>query len=531
MPTAEWRSLHDDGASREGEGGDADVDVDIDESDDIDDDDGESRRVSSSPSPTAGADVESHDDGEGCGGEGAMDDDGSRDSSFGSGYSGVDGAVVSMGELSDRMDPTSGRCWSCLVRLRPASGDCDRPSPPPPPAAAAAAADTSSSVAPRTRRGPAFLYSTHTHPLLDIAVCSVCEERASAVESDVVDAELPGGDGRRGDLEGEEDENNATENACSWCGLEDDELGEHDVRDDIPCSDLLLCDSCPRAFCVRCVILSRGGDTGAWEAVRRHCATATTSGLSGSSGSGKDDEDEEEWKCPHCRTTPFLEELRDAHARASSCGGDVATAGDDCVARQGDDGTTRNNAFGGGGGAIGDGDAVRRDDDDPDGIDDDGDSSIRGLLEELDYAEDSMEEATRHLNESRIDRERIAIELELAGAFPPPEDAEREARAELDRYLRGWRAHVDRLGDTIARLHEELDSIDVGVMEGYYRYRRQRDGGRPSSGGGPSRDRMALADYKISADLALGELVPCMGDMETNVSRARLSFFPCLACP
>ena len=280
------------------------------------------------------------------------------------------------------------------------------------------------------------------------------------------------------------------------------------------------------------MILSRGGDAGAWEAVRRHCATVTTSGSSGL-GSGKDDDDEEEeWRCPHCRPTPFLGELRDAHARASSRGGDVATAGDDGVARQGDGGTTRNSAFtGGGGGAIGDGDAVRRDDDDPDGIDDDGDSRIRGLLEELDYAEDSMEEATRHLDESRIDRERIAIEMELAGAVPPPEDAEREARAELDRYLRGWRAHVDRLGDTIARLHEELDSIDVGVMEGYYRYRRERDGGRPSSGGGPSRDRMALEDYKISADLALGELVPCMGDMGTNVFRARLSFFPSLACP
>ena len=61
-----------------------------------------------------------------------------------------------------------------------------------------------------------------------------------------------------------------TTNACSWCDLEDDELGEHHVRDNIPCSDLLLCD-----FCVRCVILSHGGSVAAWEDVCRH----TTSGL------------------------------------------------------------------------------------------------------------------------------------------------------------------------------------------------------------------------------------------------------------
>ncbi|KAL3784945.1 hypothetical protein ACHAW5_003625 [Stephanodiscus triporus] len=210
--------------------------------------------------------------------------------------SGVD-VVEPVGELADRMDPNSGRCWSCLVRLRPR--DDSGHSPP--------TADTSSksSVAPKKRA--AFLSSTHTHPLLDIAVCFVCEERALAVESDVIDLEpQSGNDGGGKDDNGED---GTTTNSCSWCGLVDDELGEHDVSDNIPCSDLLLCDVCPRAFCVRCVILSHGGDVAAWEEVRRH----TKSG----SGSGSGDE---EWSCPHCCPTSFLEKLRDVHVRASRDG-------------------------------------------------------------------------------------------------------------------------------------------------------------------------------------------------------------------
>ncbi|KAL3786252.1 hypothetical protein ACHAW5_001033 [Stephanodiscus triporus] len=183
--------------------------------------------------------------------------------------SGVD-VVEPVGELVERMDPNSGRCWSCLV-----------------------------SVARMKRAG--FLYSTHTHPLLDIAVCSVCEERTLAVESDVFVLEPQGGND--GDGRDDDGEDGTTTNSCSWCGLVNDELGRHDASDSIPSSDLLLCDACPRAFCVRCVILSHGGDVAAWEEVCRH----TTSG----SASGSDDE---EWRCPHCCPTSFLEKLRDAHA-------------------------------------------------------------------------------------------------------------------------------------------------------------------------------------------------------------------------
>ena len=420
-------------------------------------------------------DVESHDDGDGQAGTVDYEyddetDDESRNRSDGIGDTGI-GHVVPVGALVERLDPDSGLCWSCLVRLRPPNNDEECRHPPP-----------SSSHAP-SRGASSFLYSTHTHPLLDIAVCSVCEERASAVESNVVDVEL-GGDGIEyvDEEDGSVTLTSKTTNACSWCGLLDDELGYNDIYDDIPLSDLVLCDACPRGFCVRCVTLSHGGDVKAWEEVRRHVVTKSSSG---SAGDDDDDDDDEavdaEWKCPHCRPTSFLSELRDAHARASSRGGE-ATVNDD----------------GDGGGMTCDRKAQEDDE-----------TRIDHLLKELDYAEDAMKEATRHLDEARVERERDTIESEIVSGrtILSKEDLEREVRAELDMYRRGWQTHVDRLQDTIVELQEELDSIDRGVYEQYYRYRLELDGVRSSADvvGGSSRDRMALDEYKKSADLALGE--------------------------
>jgi hypothetical protein len=67
-------------------------------------------------------------------------------------------------------------------------------------------------------------------------------------------------------------------------------------------------------------------------------------------------------------------------------------------------------------------------------------------------------------------------------------------------------------------------------MEGYYRYRREREDGRSSDGAGGMRDRMALKDFKISADLFLGRFRFC--NIGTNVSCALLlsipSYIPCV---
>jgi len=482
--------------SRPGEGGheeqrhddeDGGIDIGNDGNDDddealpsSDDDDADSRsRITSSRgdrfvrhrASAAADDDESHDENDDV--DDTTDDDGGP---LGTSPRPVDVEILAIGTPPAKLDSNARHCWSCFVPLRrseddhvgngaPSGDDGDDVTEP------------SSSSARRGRRGVGFLYSTHTHPLLGIAICSVCDERTTAVECDVVDAELlldgssstavisqpaKNDDNDNYDREkkgrDDDDDEGTTTNACSWCGLDDLELGEHDTTDSIPCSDLLLCDACPRAFCVRCVILSRGGDAVAWNAVRRII----------------NEDDEYGWKCPRCVPTSFLQELRAVHER--------------CTA-------TSSNT---------------EDDDD----DSDDESRIRVLLEELDYAEDAMEEAARHLDPAYVDTKRIAIETELLDEMydcldESREDVEIEVDAELGRYCRRWQTHSDRLGDTITRLHEELDSMDLGVMEGYYKYRQQKHGGLKSNRisflGDNKPSSTTDEEYVLSADRALAE--------------------------
>lgn len=128
--------------------------------DDVSKDDNMSEDLLLSPTPSTNDKDESHDDDE-------IDNDNN------------DNDIV-IGELDEKLDPDSGRCMSCLVHLR----------------------DTCSTSPTSSGRG--FLYTTHEHPLLNVMVCSVCEERTEAVESDVIDIEL-------GDTT-----SNVEMNACSW---------------------------------------------------------------------------------------------------------------------------------------------------------------------------------------------------------------------------------------------------------------------------------------------------------------------------
>jgi hypothetical protein len=56
--------------------------------------------------------------------------------------------------------------------------------------------------------------------------------------------------------------------------------------------DLLLCDSCPRAFCLRCVALAHGGTPSAWSTADQLAQSKKT------------------WKCIYCKPTTELERLR-----------------------------------------------------------------------------------------------------------------------------------------------------------------------------------------------------------------------------
>ncbi len=340
-----------------------------------------------------------------------------------------------IGQLTETLNSDLDLCWSCLIPLHSYSND-----------------------------GNVFLYSTHTHPLLNFAVCSTCVERATAVESDVIDLELGHDQGFEENGAAAEAATDAKEmNACSWCGLEDDELGENDDIDEIPKSDLLLCDQCPRAFCVRCAILSLGGDQSAWETVRR------------------EKESDKEWTCCHCQPTVFLEQLQAAHEKAV---GDTSPNS----STMNDDDEKCENIIGA----------------DSEGMNHD--ESIEKLLQELDYAEYSLAEATHRLDEATVEQEREGFELELIENGTGLDELELSVQAEVDSYMQRWMLHFDRFSDTVTRLQDELDSKEVGVMEGYYKCRDKNNGVEGKDGDG---DNFLAPKWKIAADLANGECMPC----------------------
>lgn len=340
--------------------------------------------------------------------------------------------VIGIGELTEPLNSDLELCWSCLI---PLSSIFDH--------------------------GNTFLYSTHTHPLLNFAVCSTCVERATAVESDVIDLEH----GNNNDS----NENGAAAaaaltttrgapemNACSWCGLEDDELGENDDMDEIPKSDLILCEKCPRAFCVRCAILSLGGDQTAWQTVRHEIL-----------------ESDKEWVCCHCHPTHFLEQLQAAHEI-------IATMNDN------DDVNHENTEIG-----------------DLKGIDHD--ESVEKFIQELDYAEYCLAEATHRMDEATVEQERERIEFELIENGTSLDELESSVQAEVDGYMKRWMLHFDRFSDTVSRLQDELDSKEVGVMELYYKCRDRNNGVEIHRV--DDLDEISAPKWKIAADLANGEYV------------------------
>lgn len=342
-----------------------------------------------------------------------------------------DDGGIKVGRLDEKLDPNAGHCWACLVNLR---------------ATGASPSDTTESNNNQCK----FLYTTHEHPLLGIMVCSVCEERTEAVESDVIDIELDKNANANADATTEM-------NACSWCGLADydDELGEYENDGGIPSSDLLCCDKCPRNFCVRCVILSLGGDKSAWEAVREIVKS------------------DEEWSCCKCHPTSYLEKLKGAYNKISSSSCSSPSPSD-----------ANNNSAG----------EEENDSSSPSNSTKD-DAYIQKLIDELDYAEYGLEEATKKLDYAQLDKESDNIGSILIGQVHT-EDLEEAIERELDVYKRKWQAQFDRVSDTIARLQDELPDQDMAAYYSCREMEKEEEG---------DDDDPLLEEYMKEAEKELGE--------------------------
>ena len=397
---------------------------------------------------------------------------------------------IAIGTLTTKLDPNAAHCWSCLVNLR----RCDDTRSI---SAQRAKSPSTATTAGGNGNGTGFLYTTHEHPLLNIMVCSVCEERAEAVESDVIDVELDNNQNQNNNNSSSSLSNNTNNNedinACSWCGLADDDLAENDTTDSIPCSDLLLCDNCPRSFCVRCVLLSLGGDVAAWETVKEII---------------QGEKENDKWLCCKCSPTDYLRQLQCVYDKMVNSTSPSPTTKDDeeedAVMMEEGEGTRE---------TSGDSKELTTEHDD-------NEEYIQKLLEELDSAENSLDDAASKLTHSHLNHQRERIESELIAndGTSSLEDVECETiEHELESYVKQWQIHFDQLTDTICRLQDELETHEGGVMEAFYKCREKEKGERSNNGD------LVEEDYKVLAEQALGEYSVSLVYIRSNYLIANLN--------
>lgn len=171
---------------------------------------------------------------------------------------------------------------------------------------------------------------------------------------------------------------------CSWCA-------DEDLQDE----QLLMCDNCPRVFCIICVKKAYGTD-------------------------GTDDfinhlisEENEPWYCPFCAPTPFLVTVRQLLVDKSQN-----------VVMQKERDLYHNNESGG------------------------DDESVQRLIDKLAVLEEEFEEITKRMESPNMQQLRIEISKELSN--------EEEIEIELDLWKQKNLDRHANVSDSIGIIHDDL---------------------------------------------------------------------------
>lgn len=286
--------------------------------------------------------------------------------------SSVDENEVIIGQTP--LDPRSTqRCWACFVKFRDDDSNDDTES---------------------------HYYTQHEHPTLGIVVCSVCHDGAECVERRMLDS-----------LDSKPADDDDTEVYCSFCSLPSSELDPpHPPLADTQSNDLLLCDSCPRAFCQKCVCVALGGTCQDLTAVRK---TAESDG---------------EWNCCLCKPTDFLGRLKEGYA---------------ALLKEEEDGS--------GGSKAEEGE----------------DSRIAKLIDELHGAESKYTQAQHNLEDGPMNQKRQEIEAEFLKEAQNRDDLTELVEEERERYRNLWIQNSERLQETIGKLLNELEDSGVNAADVY----------------------------------------------------------------
>ena len=281
------------------------------------------------------------------------------------------------------LDPLSTqRCWACFVKFR----DDDNND----------ATDN-------------HYYTQHEHPTLGIVVCSVCHDGGECVERrilDNLDSSKPAADNAPAD---EVD----TEVYCSFCSLPSSELDPpHPPLADAQSNDLLLCDSCPRAFCQKCVCVTLGGTCRDLTAVRK---TA---------------ESDDVWNCCLCKPTEFLGGLKEGYAS---------------LLKEEEKEDSINSA----------------------NVEEDEDARVAKLIDELHGAESKYAQAQHNLEDGPMNEKRREIEAEFRKEAEHGDDLAELVQEEIESYRNLWIQNSERLQETIGKLLNEIEDSGVNVADVY----------------------------------------------------------------
>jgi len=244
-------------------------------------------------------------------------------------------------------------------------------------------------------------FCVYPHPLLYVTTCSPCADRAYAIEDDledIVDDDI----------------------FCSWCA------GDAEVENDRD-SDLLLCDSCPRAFCKRCTALAHGGGDGGLKMVQK---------LESDSGP---------WSCLHCEP-PYALRCMQEFLRDNISEETVSKEGSIPELVTGSK-SVSNEKF----------------------------DTVEELIRDLTNAEDKLDEAEQMLEDESIERQKSEIRKEvmehLSKAYQHIDESavlgDQIVEDDLATFVRQWKDHHARCADIIGTTQDLLEDKGVNLSKFY----------------------------------------------------------------
>ena len=299
--------------------------------------------------------------------------------------------------------------------------------------------------------GVPCLYTMHVHPLLRVPVCCVCAEEvvyALQCQERRASGERPHGDDTNLFDTGIVGQDETTAQECSGCGVEDG-------------VELYLCDSCPRAFCQKCIKQANDDRHG--------------NGENFASAMAELENETADWECIVCKPPSVLGNFQIALDSNEDQTEDQAEQGNsgDGMDKNADTPNTDNSQE-----QQGDPSASLS-------VPDIEDEKVLVFVEKLIRVEDALVECDQQdRQEERLQQARLFRKELNDNENLPREMAEARIEEELEVLEKQWDDHHTRLQDSKTDLLEKLNRLGITDKAFYDYYTKERPSVFPTDSGG-----------------------------------------------